>query len=163
MDGLKYLAIIFAGVLASVSIGLIKDEVAVYLPRITKKILDDAISRSPKNLIEEHRLEWSAQISNHPGKIVPFLQAILYAIAIRAFDTRNPGMRPNWVFRFILSASLFFIIIYSAVRLFTFDVALTDILGFSIVLALSRTIGHWQGYTRAEKAWNEKNTNKNKN
>lgn len=69
---------IFSGIAGAILLGLIKDEVAAWLPRLSQTIIKISAKRlAEQNLQERYLEEWTSHSLEYPGRLSQFMQALL--------------------------------------------------------------------------------------
>jgi hypothetical protein len=66
-----------AGVICTIGIGLLKDEVAAWLPRLTSWIIRCAARRLPDEQHERYSEEWASHVADYPGNLSRLFQSLM--------------------------------------------------------------------------------------
>ncbi|MFB0490207.1 hypothetical protein ABIE45_002793 [Methylobacterium sp. OAE515] len=75
-----------AGIFCTVGVGLIKDEVVAWLPRLTSALLAKVVRRLPEHMRDRYSEEWTAHLEEYPGKLSQLYQIFLFWIASYRFS-----------------------------------------------------------------------------
>lgn len=91
---------IFGGILSAVMLGLVKDEIAAWLPSLIKSVIRFSANRlNTQESRERYEMEWAAHVADYPGKLSQLFQALLCTKA-------SFGLRPISRYLRILTCAL---------------------------------------------------------
>lgn len=121
----------FAGVIV---LGLLKDEAAAWLPRLTTRIIKFAASRMPSEMSMRYEEEWASHVNDYPGKISQLYQAINL---LRAAESLRPKSRLYIVTRraLIVIGSCYYIQILVVFRVYHLSITAPESNAIGYVIA----------------------------
>ncbi len=104
---------LLGGILVSVFLGLVKDEAKAWLPKLTNRILANAVKTLPHGLQLRYEEEWRSDIEEMPGEIGKMLRAVGLVRAAYGIRRANRGefrgVVAEWVSRSIAALLLVWI------------------------------------------------------